>query len=153
MVYKNTEFKPGDLLLLEWNNEVDTSKVEWTFPADENWPEGTEYIDYSDLDSPTHSTGFYIDGHENIFPDKITVLKPGTTTINLANLKPADYTKVEEGQTLIIKSKECLAEITLNEYSFDESEYDPEEECYWVNGANMSFDLEPNEDSQLLGQR
>lgn len=147
MFYQNVEFKPGDLLLFEWDNDMTKGKVEWVFPIDNNWDKYAEAIDYSDLDG----LGFYIDGEENIFPDKITVLEPGTTTIDTTNLKPADYKNFQEGQTIVIKAPECLAEITLNEYSFDQ--YYPAEGDYIIDGANMSFGLAPNDDSQLLGQR
>lgn len=94
-LWNGVPFYGGDTVLLEWNNG---SRAVWVVD--------TSYTDYeSDEDDEPYDLneeGFLMNGSENVYPDRLTVLPPGSTPISLDGYAQVELADLRKGDDVIL---------------------------------------------------
>lgn len=110
-------FHAGDTVLLEWTDYEDAlGRAVWVVPN----TVVVEDPDYAEMSMDDDGEGLLINGSENIYPTKLTVLEPGANPISLDGYHEANLEDFQVGDSLIIvlnKDENITVEHVLNSES------------------------------------
>lgn len=124
-------FAEGDTVLLEWTDPEDPARALWLVP-DVGAEAGMELA----FDG---GVGLLIEGEENIFPDKLTVLTDDKAPFSLEGSEVVAAGDIEIGDVVLVKKGDLLVEFLATEDNL----LDADNESYpCVYGANFSFSEE-----------
>ena len=98
-LWEGVPFHAGDTVLLEWTDDEDAiGRAVWVVPNSCV----VEDPDYAEMSMADDGEGLLINGSENIYPSKLTVLQPGENPISVDGYQEVSLKDFQVGDSLII---------------------------------------------------